>query len=158
MCCHYYNMRLTVEVDLLFGDEAISLKQAQELAKKIQKEVLTIKDVHHADIMVNLTLQSANKERVRLFSPQPLLAQSCAQRPSADRACAVSCAVVRVRVRVQEWNNWIKQQRMMRARMEEEGGKGLGDLKLPLSPPSLPSFPAIREAEYPQGRPGHMWK
>lgn len=120
MCCHYYNMRLTVEVDLLFGDETISLKQAQELAKKIQKEVLAIKDVHHADIMVNLTLQSANKER--------------------------------------EWNNWIKQQRMMRARMEEEGGKGLGDLKLPLSPPSLPSFPAIREAEYPQGRPGHMWK
>jgi len=95
MCCHYYNMRLTVEVDLLFGDEAISLKQAQELAKKIQKEVLTIKDVHHADIMVNLTLQSANKERVRLFSLRPLLAQGCAQRPFADRACAV----VRVRVR-----------------------------------------------------------
>jgi hypothetical protein len=140
-------MRLTVEVDLLFGDETISLKQAQELAKKIQKEVLAIKDVHHADIMVNLTLQSANKERVRLSSPRPLLAQSCAQQP-----------LLTVRLRAQEWNNWIKQQRMMRARMEEEGGKGLGDLKLPLSPPSLPSFPAIREAEYPQGRPGHMWK
>lgn len=43
MCCHYTNMRLTVEVDLLFSDENISIKQAQELSKKIQKEILTIK-------------------------------------------------------------------------------------------------------------------
>jgi hypothetical protein len=43
MCCHYYNMRLTVEVDLLFGEENISLTQAQALAKKIQSEILTIK-------------------------------------------------------------------------------------------------------------------
>ncbi len=63
LCCHYINRNLTVEVDLIFEDEKMSIMDAQNLAKKIQKEIGSIKDIHHADVMINLTLQSLAKEK-----------------------------------------------------------------------------------------------
>jgi hypothetical protein len=63
VCCHYYARRLTVEVDVIFNESSLSLHEVQEISKDIQKEILTIKDIHHADVMVNLSLQSLTQEK-----------------------------------------------------------------------------------------------
>jgi cation diffusion facilitator family transporter len=63
MCCHYYARRLTVEVDVIFNNSNLSINEAQEVAKRIQKEIETIKDISHADVMLNLSLQSLPKEK-----------------------------------------------------------------------------------------------
>jgi len=56
LCCHYYNHRLTVEVDLVLKDNKKTIEESQAIARKVQKEIMKIPDVDYADIMMNLSL------------------------------------------------------------------------------------------------------